>query len=116
MPTVTITQNPVLQDPNYFAMNWQGEGGGAGPFPTNPFGTPSPSFAGPWEFGGKLYCVGHGGLEIPHPPPDFPSPPFPPTDPKAFGPLVVFSSSDAGATWSTPDLANRPRFMLNPVN
>jgi hypothetical protein len=116
MPTVTITQNPVLEDLDWFNMNWQGEGFGAGPFPTNPFGTPAASLAGPWEFGGKLYCVGHAGLEMPHPPPNFPSPPFPPVDPKAFGPLVIFASSDAGVTWSAPDVANRPYFCKNPVD
>jgi hypothetical protein len=117
MPTVTITQPPVLEDLNWFTMNWQGDNSGAGPWPTIPFGTPTPSFAGPWEFGGKLYCVGHGGLVIPHPPPDFPSPPFPtPEDPKAFGPFTVFASADGGATWSAPDVANRPYIASNPVN
>lgn len=109
---VTITQLPVLEDLTWFTMNGQGAGGGAGPFPTTVFGTPTAAFSGPWEFGGNLYSVGMASMVIPHPPPNFPG--F--ETPGAYGPLVVFSSADGGATWSAPDVANRPYFGTNPLN
>ncbi len=115
-PVVTITQPPVLEDLTWFTMNWTGLIVAPGPFPTTPYGTPTPSLAGPFEYGGKLYCVGRCRLDMPHPPPDYPNPPFPPYNPAGFGPFVVFSSSNAGATWAAPDMANRPYFADNPAN
>jgi hypothetical protein len=112
MPTVIITQNPVLEDALYYSLNSQGSGGGAGPFPTNAFGTPAGAFAGPFEFGGTLYSVGGASVVMPHPPPNWGLLELP----LAYGPFVVLSSADGGATWAFPDLANRPYFAANPAN
>lgn len=109
---VNITQNPVLEDLNWFNMNSQGVGGGAGPFPTTVWGTPTAVFSGPWQYAGKLYSAGAAGLVMPHPPPDFPG--FEVAG--AYGPMVILSSADAGVTWAAPDVANRPYFATNPLN
>ena len=109
---VTITQPPILIDPTYFSMNYQGFSIVGGIFPTLTMGSPMDTFAGPYEYGGKLYYVGYASLQMPHPNPDGGGAP-PLYTSIGYGPFIVLQSGDGGATWSLQDVANHPRYFLS---